>query len=165
MKVLLIPMLFASLSATPRESVTIEVDESKDEFRIVVKTDRKIKFDAFQTESPSPGFPAAFASVLVMNSQGEIVGCHKENLPRHPADSISGSRWPKDRKMVRVTKTRPYMSPWFQSQSLFFAFDDCVFPGRRGGYVKYQIQIEIETSKGVISTKTDWLDFDGFNTN
>lgn len=57
------------------------------------------------------------------------------------------------------------MSPWFKSESLFFGFDRCVNPSRRGGYVKYQIQIEIETSKGVISTKTDWLDFDGFNTN
>lgn len=164
MKVLLIPLLLASLSSAPRESVTIEVDESKDEFRVVVQTDRKIKFDAYQTESPSPGFPAAFVSVLVMNSRGEVVGCHEENLPRHPADRISGSRWPKDRRIVRVTKDRPYMSPWFKSQSLFFAFDPCVLPKRRGGYVKYQIQIEIETSKGVISTKTDWLDFDGFKT-
>lgn len=64
--------------------------------------------------------------------------------------------------MVRVTKDRPYMSPWFESQSLFFGFDQCVFPERRGEYVKYQIQIEIETSKGVISTKTDWLPISGF---
>lgn len=168
MKALLIAMLFATLSATlsaaPRESVTIEVDESKDEFRVVVKTDRKIKFDAYQTESPSPGFPAAFAGVLVMNSRGEVVGCHQENRPRHVADSISGSRWPEDSRIVRVTNDRPYTSPWFKSESLFFAFDACVRPDRRGEYVKYQIQIEIETSKGVISTKTDWLDFDGFKT-
>jgi hypothetical protein len=164
MKMLLIPILLASLTAAPRESVTIEVDESKDEFRVVVQTNRKIKFDAYQTESPSPGFPAAFASVLVMNSRGEVVGCHKENLPRHPADRISGSRWPKDRRIVRVTKDHSYMSPWFKSQSLFFAFNDCVLPERRGGYAKYQIQIEIETSRGVISTKTDWLEFDGFKT-
>ncbi len=165
MKLAVVTMLLASLSATPRESVTIEVDESKDEFRVVVQTDRKIKFDAVQTKSPSPGFPAATSSVLVMNSQGEIVGCHEENLPRYVADSISGTRKPEDSKIVRVTKDRPYVSPWFKSESLFFGFDRCVLPERRGGYVKYQIQIEIETSKSVISTKTDWLDFDGFNTN
>jgi hypothetical protein len=161
MKVLLIPLLLVSLFAVPRESVSIEVDESKDEFRVVVQSDRKIKFDALQTESPSPGFPAAHASVLVMNSRGEIVGCHSDNLPYHVANNISGSLKSGDRKIVRVTKDRPYTSPWYKSQSLFFGFDRCVFPERRGEYVRYQIQIEIETSKGVISTKTDWLPISG----
>lgn len=162
MKLVFFPMLLASLFAAPRESVSIEVDESKDEFRVVVQSDRKIKFDALQTESPSPGFPAAHASVLVMNSRGEIVGCHDDNIPYLVANNISGSLKPGDRQMVRVTKDRPYTSPWYKSQSLFFGFDRCVFPGRRGEYVKYQIQIEIETSKGVISTKTDWLPISGF---
>jgi hypothetical protein len=161
MKSLLIMLLLSSVPTSSHEAVTIEVDESKHEFRVVVKTDRKIKFDAFQTESPSPGFPAAFAGVLVMNSRGEVVGCQEENLPRHVADSISGSRRPEDRKIVKVTRNRPYLSPWYKSKNLFFGFDSCVLPSRRGGYVKYQIQIEIETSRGLISTKTHWLDING----
>lgn len=63
-----------------------------------------------------------------------------------------------------MTKDRPYVSPWYKSESAFRGFDDCVLPSRRDDYVKYQMQIEVETSRGVISTKTDWLDFDEFKT-
>jgi len=157
-------LLFASMIASPSGVLSIQVDEARDRFRIVVESDRNIDLDVSQIESPGPGFPAAYAAVLAMNSRGEIVGCYEDNRPRHPADSISGSRWPRDSRVVQVAAGRRYESQWFKSQSLFFAFDGCVLPERRGEYVKYQILIEIETSRGVISGETGWIDFHGFKT-
>jgi hypothetical protein len=164
MSMLMALALQVATESTPRSSINIEVDEPRDQFRIVVAARRSLKFDAYQLEIPHEGLPPSNVGVVVMNERGEVVGCGGMNEPRYAAGMSSSSRSVTDKDMVRVAKGKPYATPWVDSKSLFIFFDQCVIPARRGGYVKYQIQVEIETSKGLVSTKTEWLDFDGFRT-
>jgi hypothetical protein len=164
MSVLMSLALQAAVATTPQSTIRIEVNETTDQFRVVVSTRKPMRFNAYQLEAPHEGLPPGNVGVLAKNERDEMVGCGKANEPRYAAAMSSSSRPAADKKMVRVTVNKPYVTQWFDSKSLFVFFDECALPQRRGGYAKYQIQVDIETSKGPLSTKTEWLDFDGFST-
>jgi len=167
----LIALLFqVSALQTPSHepAIRIEVDEKSDQFRIIVESEKRTRFNAYQLEAPHDNFPPASAGVLVKQEGDNVVGCQEDNRPNYSVELSSSSRAANDRKMTIVKKGQPYITPWYPSQSLFYFFDECVDlrvnPGGTGGYRKYQILVDIETSRGEISTKTDWLDFHDFGT-
>lgn len=159
---------FPVAAAASKARIDVEVDESSDQFRIIVSSDRKIKFDAYQLEAPYEGFPPGSAGVLVMQKAGNIVGCHNDNRPNYPVMLGSNSVSADEVKMVSVSKGKPYVTPWYPSQTLFYFFDECVDrsvnPNISAGYSKYQIHVDIKTSRGVLAARTRWLDFHQFGT-
>jgi len=167
--VLLLLVVSFPANAAPQDGkIEIEVNESADQFRIIVSSDAPMKFDAIQLEAPYEEFPPGSAGVLVMQGAGQVVGCHADNQPNYPALLGSNSLSAQDVKMVSVGRGKPYVTPWYPSQSLFYFFDECVDrsinKNRSSEYSKYQIHVDIVTSRGAMSTKTAWLDFHDFET-
>ncbi len=149
-------------TASAEDRVVIEVNEQTNQFRILVETDRRLKIFPWELQAPHGGFPPRSAGVLVQNSSGETIGCGMNNEPRHAANASSSSTNVKDIKYARIKKDQPFITPWFYSQDLFFLFDQCVMPERRGGYVNYQIVVHVNTNKGVLVARTEWLPIRGF---
>lgn len=142
--------------------LTIEVNEQTNQFKIRVETDKGLKIIPWEFEAPHGGFPPRSAGVLVQNGRGETVGCGEDNAPSVAAEASSSSTNVNDLKYSRIKKGQAFTTPWFYSQDLFFLFDQCVMPERRGGYVNYQIVVHINTNKGVMTAKTAWLPIHGF---
>lgn len=160
--------LSAAITTNTDSRIEIEVNEVSDEFRVIVLSEKPLRFNAYQLEAPHSNFPPASAGVLVKQSAGNVVGCHEDNQPSHVVELSSSSRSARDKKMVTVKKGKPYVTPWYPSQTLFYFFDECVNnfvnPSASYGYAKYQILVDIETNHGILAAKTGWLDFHGFGT-
>lgn len=150
------------IAAAADHRVTIEVNEQTNQFRIKIETDKRLKIVPWELDAPHGGFPSRSAGVLVQNARGETVGCGENNAPRFAAEASSSSINVKDLKYVSVKRGQAFITPWFYSQDLFFLFDQCVMPERRGGYVNYQIVARINTNKGVLTARTEWLPIRGF---
>lgn len=142
----------------------IEVDQGKNEFRVVVEEAIRTKIYPWELESPGSGLPPGNVGVLVMNRNGEVVGCGVENAPHRAAAVSSKSTPTSEIKPLRLKKNQSFATPWHEVSSLFVFFDECVEPGRRGEYVKYKILMRIEANSGYLGAETEWLDFPGYET-
>lgn len=145
-------------------SANIEVDQEKNEFRIVLSASKVAKIYPWDFESPGSGLPPRNIYVLVRNGRGDIVGCGEKNTP-HIAAAVSSNSTPiKKIKPLRLGKGQSFVTPWHKVAPLFVFFDECVKPQNRGGYVKYKILMRSDTSAGHLESETEWLDFPGYET-
>jgi hypothetical protein len=164
MSLIIFALLQLAAPAQLTAGTRIEVDQIENAYRIVVEESRKTKIYPWELESPGSGLPPGNVSVLVMNKNGDIVGCGSDNLP-HRAATVSSKSMPVSKiKPLRLKKSQSFSTPWHDVAHLFVFFDECVKPGRRGGYIKYKILMRIEANSGHLRAETEWLDFPGYET-
>lgn len=122
----------------------IEVDQGKNEFRVVVEEAGRTKIYPWELESPGSGLPPGNVGVLVTNKNGEVVGCGADNLP-HRAAAVSSRSTPTSQiKPLRLKKNQSFATPWHDVAPLFVFFDECVKPGRRGGTLSTRFSCELK---------------------
>lgn len=147
---------------TPMPEVSVEVNQRANEFRIAIKGDPSVSIIRWQLTAPSKSLPPRSASVLARTDDGRIVGCGRENKPRTAASSFSSSTAASQITFGKLPPDGQFITRWFRVEDLFFLFDNCVLPSRRGRYVEYKIIVEVETSRGEITSETQWLPIVGF---
>jgi hypothetical protein len=161
-------IVFALLQLTAPAQLTvgtrIEVDQQENRFRVILDESRTRKIYPWQLESPGSGLPPRNVYVLAKNKNGELVGCGPDNSP-HRAAAVSSRSTPLNEiKSFRLKKSQPFVTPWHEVAPLFVFFDECVKPGRRGGYVQYKILMRIDAGSGYLRAETEWIDFPGYET-
>lgn len=91
------------------------------------------------------------------------MGCGRDNKPRRAASSFSSSTPASQITFGELPQDGQFITQWFRLEDLFFLFDDCVLPSRRGRYVEYKIIVEVESSLGEIKSETLWIPIIGFD--
>lgn len=146
----------------PLPTVSVEFDEGAPLYRIAIKGDPSVSIIRWQLAAPSRGLPPRSAAILARTEDGAVVGCGEANEPRRASGAWSSSTRASLVTFAPLPPTGEFVTQWFRVEDLFFLFNPCVIPSRRGRYVEYKLLVEVETSRGWISTETDWLPIAGF---
>lgn len=148
---------------TSMPEVSVEVNQRANEFRIAIKGEPSVSIIGWQLTAPSKSLPPRSASVLARTDDGRIVGCGRDNKPRRAASAFSSSTPASQITFEKLPPEGQFRTRWFRVEDLFFLFDDCVLPSRRGRYVEYKIIVEVESSLGEITSETQWIPIVGFD--
>ena len=153
-----------SLFVVPFEGpkVRVEIDPAKNLYRAVIQTTRPLSFNAWVLGKPSGSLSPGVFSIEVLDRAGQPLPCPGADGSAHDgryrSSSISSNliRVPRNPPKIRVRSE--FATDWYESRALFSGFRHCKNARDPATWGTYRIHVAIETSVGVLTTRSEWMD-------